>query len=112
MKFIYSPSCVVPQIPYMKDVLYALRLSDEQAYFDFCMSNHEPYIHNVLLVAAETMIKLCSEERVTLDIFRRIIAETIIEQCPEEAKSPSSTAYARAVAVLEGEGTGTQEARA
>jgi hypothetical protein len=49
---------MMPEIPRVVDVLYALRLSEEQDNYGFCMANHEPYIENVMYVAAAVCARI------------------------------------------------------
>lgn len=42
----YCRFAVVPEIPYAQDVLYALRLSEEEKCYTFCVCNHATYVVN------------------------------------------------------------------
>lgn len=84
MKFSFCPEAAVPEIPYVQDVLYALRLSESDFYYGFCATNHSTYVHNVHLVAAAVAHDVLNMEQGSEEKARRIIAKKILEMCPEE----------------------------
>jgi hypothetical protein len=89
--FYYSCDAAVPQIPQIQDVLFALRLSDEQQAYNFCRSNHEVYVVNVHLAASVVVSRgILSAKQ---DMIRKMIAVTVMDLCPEEAKCFFNSAY-------------------
>lgn len=83
-RFSYCMDCVMPQIPHVQDVLYALHLSDKCEEYEFMLSNHEPYVANVHLVAA-AMCTALSERPRNEQKMRQLIAQAIVALCPDEA---------------------------
>jgi hypothetical protein len=79
VRFDHSRFAVVPEIPYVQDVLYALRLSDAQKYYDICLANHPTYVVNVGLVIAATGYAVLCMERFDESEARKIIAQAILE---------------------------------
>lgn len=99
VRFNYSEYSDLPEIPYTQDVLYALRLSKEQKYYDFCWANHELYINNVRLAAAvigSEVFHMYMFGRYDEDRVKKIIAEMIIKLCPPEAKCLFNSAFVEA----------------
>src|SRR3990167_5669716 len=95
--FDYCPDAVVPEIPHVQDVLYAMRLTDAQESFEFCVGNHATYIVNVgLVIVAVGYDVLCMEPRYDEAKARTIIARAIIELCPEDARCLFNSAYTQA----------------
>ncbi|MHB8830761.1 MAG: hypothetical protein ACYC44_01445 [Patescibacteria group bacterium] len=84
-RFSYCMDCVMPQIPRVQDVLYALHLSDKCEEYEFMLSNHEPYVTNVHLVAATMCTALCERPR-DEQVMRKMIAQAIVSLCPDEAR--------------------------
>lgn len=97
-RFSYVMDCVMPQIPRVQDVLYALHLSDKCEEYEFMLNNHEPYVTNVHLVAAAMCTALCERPRDEQDM-RKMIAKAIIVLCPDEARCVAhhSSAYVQAI---------------
>lgn len=75
----------VPEIPRIQDVLYALRLSDEEEYYSFGLGNHQVYNANVHLVAAAVGFEVTFGPKSDEEI-RRIIAQAIVDLCPEHVR--------------------------
>jgi hypothetical protein len=94
--FDFCPNAVAPEIPYVQDVLFALRLTDEQKYFDFCVANHRTYIVNVGLVIAAVGYVIFDREHYNEAESRKAIARAILELCPEEARCLHRSAYIEA----------------
>ncbi len=94
--FDFCPNAVAPEIPYVQDVLFALRLTDEQKCFDFCVANHRTYIVNVGLVIAAVGYAIFDREHYNEAESRKAIARAIIDLCPEEAKCLFRSAYVEA----------------
>jgi len=98
VRFSYSANAMVPEIPYIQDVLYALHLVEFGKRFDFCLGSHPPYVSNVMLAAAAATYGIHdAQERKEYD---RIIAQAIVDLCPDEAKCLFNPAYAEAWAAL------------
>jgi hypothetical protein len=94
-RFSYCPNAMVPEIPCMQDVLFALGLSKEQKHYDFCKGNHEVYVDNVQLVVGKigaTVKSVWSDEA----RVKRIIAQAIVDLCPPEARCLFNIAYVEA----------------
>jgi len=100
IRFDFCPNAVAPEIPYVEDVLFALRLTDEQKYFDFCVANHRTYIVNVGLVIAAVGYAIFDREHYNEAESRKAIARAIIELCPEEAKCFFRSAYVEAKKIV------------
>jgi len=100
--FDFCRDAVVPEIPRVQDVLYALRLTDEQKSFDFCRDNHATYIVNVGLVIVAIGYKVLSMERYDEAVARKLIAEAIIALCPPEAKCLFNSAFVEAQEIFVG----------
>lgn len=98
-RFSFSEDSVVPEIPRVIDVLYAMDLVEEQECYAFCVNNHAPYIENVgLVIAAVAMDVLCpSVERYDEDEARKLIAKAIVALCPDETKCLFVGAYTDAL---------------
>ena len=96
IRFDYCPDAVVPEIPYVQDVLYAMQLSDEQKNYDFCHGNHATYIVNVGLVIAAAGYQVLCMGLYNEVKARSIIAKTIVDLCPEEAKCFFNSAFVEA----------------
>ncbi|MDD5438373.1 MAG: hypothetical protein PHC70_04480 [Patescibacteria group bacterium] len=96
--FGYCMDCVMPQIPTVQDVMYALHMSDQQESYDFCQSNHEPYVANVHLVTAAAGFKVLVMRPRDEQAMRKLIAEAIVALCPDEACCTlfASSAYVKA----------------
>lgn len=93
----YCEGAVIPQTPHVQDVLYAMRMAQEDTYFLFATANASGYIENVALVVAA-----CGQEVLTMRPFdeqqaRRIIAQTILELCDERASCWFNMAFKEAV---------------
>ncbi|HWQ99730.1 MAG TPA: hypothetical protein VN397_02680 [Candidatus Methylomirabilis sp.] len=96
----------VPEMPRVTDVLFALRLSDEELYYSFCLANHQVYIANVHLVAAAIGFEVTSEQRDFMEVCR-IIARAILDLCPEHVRCLFDSGYVQAKR-LAGEEVNTQ----
>lgn len=94
--FDFCLNAVVPEIPYVQDVLFALRLTDEQKYYDFCVANCRTYIVNVGLVIAAVGYAIFDKDHYNETESRKAIARAIIDLCPEEAKCLFRSAYVEA----------------
>lgn len=102
---VYLDRCrfaVVPEIPVVQDVLYALRMSDEQKYYDFCLSNHEIYVTNVHLVAAAVGFEVASMRPYDEARARKIIAQAILDLTRPKDKCLFDSALAEAAEVVVG----------
>jgi hypothetical protein len=98
LRFSYTGSTTVPEIPYIQDVLVTLRLANRDQHLEFDLSKHPPYTVNVLLVAlavAETIHT--ARER---GWHKETIAQAIVDLCPDQAKCLFNPAYAEAWATL------------
>lgn len=100
IRFDFCPNAVAPEIPYVQDVLFALRLTDEQKNYDFCAANHVAYIVNVALVVAAVGYGVLCMEPYDQAEAKKIIARAIIELCPEEAKCLFQSAYMEAKRIV------------
>jgi hypothetical protein len=100
IRFDHCCSAVVPEIPHVQDVLYAMRLSDEQECYEFCVGNHSTYVVNVGIVIAAVGYRVLGMERYSEVTARTIIARAIIDLCPESAKLHGATAYEEALKVV------------
>lgn len=82
--FTHSRYAGVPEIPHVQDVLYALRLSEQQRHFNFCLSNHPTYIENVgLVIAAIAGSVLTAPDE---SEARKIIARAILDLTADKDK--------------------------
>ena len=89
VRFSYVPEGMFPQIPYTQDVLYVLRLADAPhdrgAYNPSGAMNFPTYTQNLLLVASGVSNVLFMDP-FDGDQARKIVAEAILDLCPEDAK--------------------------
>lgn len=92
----YSPNAMVPEIPYIEDVLYVLNLNHDDKYYRLCMSNHSTYIANVALVVAAISDEVLNMELYDEKLARRMIAKAIIDLCPDNARCLFNQAFAEA----------------
>lgn len=99
-QFEYCPNACTPQIPHAADVLYALRATGEDHYFEMALANFRDYVANVMLVAAVVVHKLGAHRPYNHQQFERAIAQTIVDMTPEIAKE-LSPAYQEAIETLE-----------
>lgn len=97
----YCPNATVPQIPRISDVLYVLRLKEEETYFSFGCGNHPPYVTNVLLVAAAVAYEVLSMRTYDEIAVKKIIAQAIFDLCPEDARCLFNTAFMEAASYAE-----------
>lgn len=97
IRFDHSEHAVVPEIPRVQDVLFALRLVERQEDYEFCVNNHSPYVANVGLVIAATSDDVLNMRRYDEGEARKIIARAIVDLCPEEARCLFSSAYIEAL---------------
>jgi hypothetical protein len=90
----YSPDCMIPRIPKVDDVLYALRLLPDNDCYAFCMMNYAQYISNVHLVAAAVGANTIGIRPGAIPAeTRMIIALAIIDLCPPRAKCLFDNTY-------------------
>jgi hypothetical protein len=94
--FLHCRFAAVPEIPYVQDVLYALRLTDTQEYYDFCVSNHATYVINVGLVIAAVAGEVLTMERYDEAEARKMIARAILELTAERDKCLFNSAVIKA----------------
>lgn len=80
----YSPSSMTPEIPTITDVLYALRLSEEEQYLSAASVNFTTYIRNVYLVVAVVAEELL-RFRYSDEVVRATITEAIRDLAPAGA---------------------------
>lgn len=89
VRFSYTREGVFPQIPYTQDVLYVLRLADAPhergAYNSTGVMNFPTYTQNLLLVASGVSDVLFMDP-FDGDQARKVVAEAILDLCPEDAK--------------------------
>lgn len=103
---IYFDRCsfaVVPEIPYVEDVLYALRLSDEHKYYNLCLNNHSPYIVNIGLVISAVGYAVLDMKRYDEAEAKKIIAQAILDLTAPEDKCLFNNALAEATEVVTGQ---------
>lgn len=100
IRFDFCPNAVVPEIPYVEDVLFALRLTGEQKYYDFCVANHRTYVVNIGLVIAAVGHVIFDRDNFNETESRKAIARAIIELCPEDAKCLFKSAYVEARKII------------
>jgi len=91
-EFSWCRYSVVPEIPYIEDVLYALRIIDEGPVYDFCVNNHEVYVSNVHLVAAIVATQIFGLK--TREEMEVLIAQTILRLIPADATQDGSVVEA------------------
>lgn len=101
IRFSYCREAVYPQIPYTQDVLFVLQLSEQRDargyYSPAGAGNWGEYIANVMLVSAVVASELLiSMEPYDETKARKIIANAIVDLCPDEAKCLFVGAYADA----------------
>lgn len=101
--FDHSHHTVVPEIPYVQDVLFAMRMSDEQKYYEFCVNNHATYVVNVGLVIAAVGYDVLCMEPYDEAAARKIIARAILELTSPEDKCLFNTALAEAAETVTGQ---------
>lgn len=99
-RFSYCEHSVVPEIPRVQDVFYALRLSDKQECYEFCLCNHSTYVRNTHLVAADVADEVlnmepCYDEQEA----RRVVARRILDMAPDEAKTRHNDAIEQAIQI-------------
>lgn len=99
IQFSFCRYAVVPEIPRVQDVMFALRLSREQEYYEFCLWNHSVYIGNIGLVIAAVSHQVLNQERYYESAARRFIARAIVDLCPETAKCLFVSAYVQALEI-------------
>ena len=85
--FIFNHHDDVPQIPRLQDVLYVLELSQRQEYYSICYQNNDvSYLMNIRIVVEAVGNKVKALWPSDDAEARRIIARSIIDLCPEEAR--------------------------
>lgn len=97
--YVYHGHAIVPEIPYVQDIMYVFRLSDEDMFYEFGLEHHPPYIRNVVMTAARVADKLFQLDELDDATRQKLTAETIIELCPEEARCLFNPAYSEALAL-------------
>ena len=106
VRFSYCRYAVLPQIPYVQDVLYILQLSGEKDarnyYSPEGAANWATYIENVLLVAVAVAPRVLGMERYDDAEAKKIIAEAIMGLCPPEAKCLFNNAFVTAQEIFVG----------
>ncbi|MCR4278791.1 MAG: hypothetical protein NUV81_02715 [bacterium] len=99
-KFAYCGSALTPEIPIVSDVLSVVwQDSSLDHFYSDAISNFTTYADNVVLVAGAVNEDVLRMPR-TPDgeaQARKLVAEAIIELCPEEAKCLFNPAYAEAL---------------
>jgi len=85
-RFSYCMDCVCSQIPTVQDVLYALHMTDSHEHYELMLSNHEPYVANVHLVAAAAGLEVLVMRPRNEQEMRKIIGQAIVDLCPDEAR--------------------------
>jgi len=89
IRFDYCEYAVYPQIPCIQDVLYALQFSDRKDdrgyYCPEGAANWGEYISNLMLASAAVADELLTGRYDEAEA-KKLIAETILELCPDEAK--------------------------
>lgn len=98
--FNYSVNTTDPQIPRVKDVQYALRLTDQDNGFRYCMNKQPAYITNVMVVSAAVACEILGKRERDTYAEERVIAQAIVDLCPDEAKCLFNPAFAEAWATL------------
>ncbi|MFH0780050.1 MAG: hypothetical protein V1928_04325 [Parcubacteria group bacterium] len=96
IRFNYCRQAVVPEIPRVQDVLYAMKLSPEQINYDFCVSNHSIYVANVGLAIFACGNAVLGLEKYDETEARKIIAKTILDLCPDIARCLFNNAFVEA----------------
>ena len=100
----YSHDAVVPEIPYTQDVLFALRLSEQEKSYTFCVGNHSIYVVNVaLVIAAVGNDVLCMAPRYNEAKARKIIAQAILDLTAPEDTCLFNEALAEATETATGQ---------
>ncbi|GMU25733.1 hypothetical protein KJZ71_04450 [Patescibacteria group bacterium] len=99
----YCRFAVVPEIPYAQDVLYALRLSEEEKCYTFCVCNHATYVVNVGLIIAAVGYDVLCMERYDEAKARKIIAQAILSLTADEDKCLFNLALAEATETVTGQ---------
>lgn len=94
--YAYYGDATVPEIPYVQDVLYVFRLSDKDVRYEFGLEHHPPYVCNVIMTAARVADRLFRLDEREDMARQELIAEAIIELCPEEARCLFNPAYSEA----------------
>jgi len=102
IRFSYCKFSTLPEIPCVTDVLYAMELGEKQECYSFCVGNHATYTENIGLVLAATAVNVLCQERYDEAIARKIIAEAILDLCPDEAKCLFNSAFVNAQEIASG----------
>ncbi|MBD3281932.1 hypothetical protein GF391_04275 [Candidatus Uhrbacteria bacterium] len=101
IKLHFCPDACVPEIPRVQDVLYALQLVEKDECYRFGLGNHITYVRNVHIVASAVSYDVLGMERYDEREARRIIAGTIFQLCPDEARcSEYISAYRELLNIL------------
>lgn len=99
IRFDYCEYSVVPEIPAVQDVMFALRLADTDEYYWFAVSNHSTYVRNVQLCCFAVAYDVIGMRPYDEATARKIIARAIVALCDEKAKQ--TRAYERAIEIAE-----------
>ncbi len=97
----YPKNTWAQRLPEIQDVLYILRLTEEQRSFTSFQGVNPAYIRNTLLVAAAVSDVIYNAYQKDPEHARKIIATTIVELAPEEACCLRNQDFAAARAVLD-----------
>lgn len=95
-RYAFFGDATVPEIPHVQDVLYVFHLSNHDARYEFGLQHHPPYVCNVVMTAARVADRLFRIDEREAVARQKMIAEEIIELCPEEARCLFNAAYSEA----------------
>jgi len=109
--FTHCRNAGVPEIPYVQDVLYALRLSRDEHAYTFSVSNHSTYVVNVCLAAAAVGHDVLNMDRYDEAEARKIIAQTILDLCAPNDRCLFNPSVAEATIALGGKVPESRESR-
>ena len=103
--FSFSQHEDIPQIPRVQDVLFALKLSERQEYYSSCARNSDfCYIQNVHIVVAAVGDRVNGLWSSSNEVeARRVVAQAIVDFCPEEARCLLRDAFVSAKRLAEGD---------
>lgn len=97
----YPKNTWAQRLPEIQDVLYVLRLTEEQRSFTPFQDVNPAYIRNTLLVAAAVSDVIYDAHQKDPEQARRIIATAIVELAPKEARCLRNQDFAAARTVLD-----------
>lgn len=95
-RFSFDPDLAIVQIPLVEDVLYVMRLSSTYIYFLQGMRDSPRYIANMGLLIAEAAPEFTKIRPNGVVSIERVLAELILEMCPEEAMCMHHEAFVAA----------------